>query len=288
MKRILTLTIACLALFLAPTGRSDATTGTAEPRADVLRTVYFSAVDGKGAHVTDLTAADLAVKEGGKDRVIEAVKPATTPMQLSLLVDDGGTGAFQAAVGQFIQATFGRAEFAIRVLQPQAIKVVDFTRNGDELRAALGRMGQRGRIHPDDEQIIAGVTDAAKELQQRGARRASIIALTVTGEKALSDTADEALNALKSSGASLSVVYLTGVELGKVLGDGPKQSGGMIEQVNGHVVLGPTLEKVATNLLNQYVLTYTVPDGVKLNEKLSLSTTRKGVKLLAPSRLPDK
>ena len=199
-----------------------------------------------------------------------------------------GYGWVPGPVGQFIQATFGRAEYAIRVLQPQAIKVLDFTRNGDELRTALGRMGQRGRIPGDGEQMIAGVLDAAKELQERKAPRPSIIALTVGGEKALADTADETLNALKASRASLSVVYLTGVELGKVLGDGPKQSGGMIEQVNGSLVLGPTLAKVAANLLNQYVLTYTVPDGVKLNEKFSLSTSRKGVKLFAPSKLPDK
>jgi hypothetical protein len=86
----------------------------------------------------------------------------------------------------------------------------------------------------------------------------------------------------------LSVLYITGVELGKVLGDGPRQSGGIIEQVTGNLVQGPALAKVAANLLNQYVLTYTVPDGVKLNEKLSLTTTRKGVKLIAPSKLPDK
>jgi hypothetical protein len=278
MKRILTLSLILLA----------ATPGAARPGADVFRTVYFSAVDENGVHVTDLTAAELTVKEGGQERAIDAVKPATAPMQVSLLVDDGGTGGFQAAVGQFIQATFGRAEYAIRVMQPQAIKVQDFTKNGDELRAALGRMGQRGRVQPDDEQIIAGVFDAAKELRQREARRPSIIALTITGEKPLADTADATLNALKASGASLSVVYLTGVGLGKVLGDGPKQSGGMIEQVTGNMALGPKLAKVATNLLNQYVLTYTVPDGVKLNEKLSLSTTRKGVKLLAPTKLPDK
>jgi hypothetical protein len=278
MKGLLTLSLILLA----------ATAGTARPSADVLRTVYFSAVDGKGVHVTDLTAAELTVKEGGKDRAIEAVRPATAPMQVSFLVDDGGTGGFQAAVSQFIQATFGRAEYAFRLLQPQAIKVQDFTKNGDELRTAVGRIGQRGRVSPDDEQVIAGVFDAAKELRQREARRPSIIALTVTGEKALADTADETLNALKASGASLSVVYLTGLALGKVLGDGPKQSGGMIEQVTGQVLLGPTLKKVADNLLNQYVLTYTIPDGVKLNERFSLSTTRKGVKLLAPTRLPDK
>lgn len=278
MKRLLTLSLLLLAT----------TTGSARPRADVLRTVHFFAVDGKGVHVTDLSAADLTVKEGGKDRAIESVKPATMPMQLSILVDDGGTGGFQGALSQLIQATFGNAEYAIRVLSPQAIKVLDFTQDGDQLRAAVMRIGPRGRIQADSEQIIAGVTDAAKELQQRGARRPSIIALTATGEKTLSDLSDEALRALKSSGAGLSVVYVTGVELGMVLGSGPKRSGGAIEQVTGNSALTPAIAKIADNLRHQYVLTYTVPDGVKLNERLSLSTSRKGVKLIAPTHLPDK
>jgi hypothetical protein len=287
MKPALTLSVIWLALAVTLTGVS-AGTGLAPTRADVLRRVFFSAVDSKGAPVDDLTAADLTVKEGGKERPIDAVQPATRPMQLSIIVDDGGTGGFQAAVGQFIQATFARAEFALRVLKPQAIKVMDFTRNGDDLRAALGHLGQRGRIPNDGEQIIAGVTDAAKELEERKAGRPSIVVLTVTGEKALSDQSDEAMGALKSSGASLSVVYLTGINLGKVLGDGPKQSGGTIEQVNGNVALGPAMARIADTLLHQYMLTYTIPDGVKLNEKLSLSTTRKDVKLLAPTRIPDK
>ena len=286
MKRILTLSTGFLAFALALTGQGDATTLAAAPLADVLRTVYFSAVDAKGAQVTDLTAADLSVKEGGKDRPIADVRPATSPMQVSILVDDAGTGGFQTSVAQFLQATFGHGHFAIRVLNPQAIKVADFTADFDTLKAALGRLGPRGRISNDGEQIVAGITEAAKELQQRGAVRPSIVVLTVGGEKPSSELADEALNALKSSAASLNVVYLTGVQLGKVLGDGPKQSGGMIERVNG--LLGPALAKTADTLMHQYVLTYNIPDGVKLNEKLSLSTTRKGVTLLAPSRLRDK
>lgn len=287
MKPVRTLSVISLAFAVTLTV-VRAGTGVARPQSDVRRTVFFSAVDAKGAPVLDLTAADLTVKEGGKERPIDAVQPATRPMQLSIIVDDGGTGGFQAAVGQFIQATFARAEFALRVLKPQAIKVMDFTRNGDELRAALGNLGQRGKIPNDGEQIIAGVTDAAKELEQRKAGRPSIVVLTVTGEKTLSDQSDEALRALKSSGASLSVVYLTGITLGKVLGDGPKQSGGMMEQVNGNVALGPAMARIADTLLHQYMLTYTLPDGVKPNERLSLSTSRKDVKLLAPARIPDK
>jgi len=48
------------------------------------------------------------------------------------------------------------------------------------------------------------------------------------------------------------------------------------------------LAKIADNLLQQYVLTYTLPDGVKPDERFSLTTSRKGITLLAPSRVADK
>ena len=261
---------------------------TAAPRPDVLRTVHFTAVDAKGAHVTDLTAADLTVKEGGKERPVAAVQPATAPVDVFLLVDDGGLGGFRTAVAQFLQTMFGHGQFAISVLNPQPIKATDFTADAGVLRAALDRMAPRGRIQPDNEQIVEAVADAANELQKRKTARRSIVVLTVVGEKTSSDLADAALNALKSSGASLSVVYVTGFELAKVLGDGPRQSGGLILQVSGSAPVGPMIAKIADHLLHQYVLTYNVPDGVKPNERFSLSTSRKGVTLLAPSRLPDK
>ena len=258
------------------------------PPADVLRTVYFSATDANGAAVTDLTAADLAVKEGGKDRVVAGVERATAPMQVTLLVDDAGTGAFQGPVAQFLQTLFGRGQFAIYAFNPQPIKLTDFTEDGGALRTALDGIGPRGRIATTGEQMAGAVDEAAKELQKRKAARAAIIVLTAGGEQAQSNQADPALDALKRSGASLTVVHVTGLQLGRVLGDGPKRSGGTIQQIGGSVVPGPVLAKVADSLLNQYVLTYTLPDGVKPNEKFSLTTSRKGVTLLAPSRVPDK
>lgn len=252
------------------------------------RTVYFSAVDGKGAPVTDLAAADLAVKEGGKDRAIASVAAATEPIQVSILVDDGGTGGFQAAVAQFLEAMIGHGQFAIRAFNPQPSRVIDFTDDAGKLNAALSGIGARGKIDTVGEQMMGAVAEAANELQKRKAPRAAIVVLTVGGEKAQSNQAEPALNALKNSGASLSVVHLAGLELGQVLGDGPKRSGGVIQQIGGGVTPGPVLAKVANNLLQQYVLTYTLPDGVKPNERLALTTSRKGVTLLAPTRVPDK
>lgn len=278
-------TLLCLVLLAALTMPAA---GRAPRGADVLRTVYFSASDAKGAPVTDLTAADLAVKEAGKDRAIAGVEPATAPMQVSILVDDGGTGAFQGAVAQFIDTLLGHGQFSIRAFNPQPSKLTDFTEDVAALKTGLNGIGARGNINSGGEQMVDAVAEAVKELQQRKAARPAVVVLTVGGEKAQSHNAESTLTALKNSGASLSVVYLAGLELGQVLGDGPKRSGGMIQQIGGGVVPGPVLAKVADALLHQYMLTYTLPDGVKPNEKFLLTTSRKGVTLLAPSRLPDK
>ena len=281
MRQILVLSLACAALTATSTSRLAAGAGT-------LRTVYFSAVDASGAAVSDLTSADLAVKEGGKERTIDSVGPATEKMQVFLLIDDGGSGAFQGSVSQFINATQGKAQVAISALNPQPMRLTEFTESFDDFKTAIERLGPRGRIQTVGEQIIGAVEFAAKELVKRKAARSSIVVMTVGGEQAQSTEADPALNALKASGASLSVVYLRGVELGKVLGDGPKRSGGLSQDVTAGVPLGPVLDKIAQNLLNQYVLTYTLPDGTKPNERLELTTSRKGVTLRAPSRVPDK
>ena len=281
MKRLLMLSTLAAALVTPAIGR--ATSG-----AEVLRTVYFSALDSKGVAVTDLAVDDLAVKEGGKERAIRGLEPATAPLAVSLLVDDGGSGAFQPAVAQFLQTLFGHGVFAIRVLNPQASRLTDFTDDGNVLRTALSGIGPRGRVTSIGEQIIEAVSDAAKELQKNKAVRPVIVVITVGGEQLQSDQADNALAALKNSGASLHVLHLTGLQLGGLLGDGPGRSGGMSQSVASGVVPGPALGKIADNLLHQYALTYVLPDGVKPNEKLSLTTRRKGVTLLAPTRVPDK
>ena len=95
------------------------------PVADVTRQIYISATDGSGAPVTDLTAADISIKEGGKDRPVASLKPATEPMHVAIVVDDAGSGAFQAAIAQFLERTLARGQFSITLLNPQASLLVD-------------------------------------------------------------------------------------------------------------------------------------------------------------------
>ena len=86
----------------------------------------------------------------------------------------------------------------------------------------------------------------------------------------------------------LNVVHVTGADLGMAMGDGPRQSGGRIEQAGTADAITTALIKIANSLQQQYLLTYTLPDGVKPAERLAVSTARKGITLTAPTRIATK
>ena len=253
--------------------------------AESARTVYISAVDSTGAPVTDLTAADVTVKEGGKDRVVASLQPATAPIHAAILVDDAGTGAYQAGVSQILQALFGHGQFSISLLNPQAAQIVDYTDDPAALKSAIGRLGMRGRIQTDGDQLLDAIASAAKELQRRKAERPVILALTVTGDGQQSLNPELVISQLLSSRAILEVVFATNAGTGQVLGDGPKLSGGLSEAVGAASAIPSVLKKITDALLNQYALTYTQPDAPKPVDRLSISTRRKGVTLIAPTRV---
>jgi len=274
------------------------------PAANRTRTVYVTVSDAKGSPVTDLTADEFAVKEGGKDREILSAELATGRMQISLIIDDNGTGLFRSSVAMFIQKLLGHGEFAISAINGQAMRIVDFTTNTDALSAALNRLGARPGS-PDGGQLLEGITDAARAFAKREAPRPIIVVLTVGGEEHSPAQAHEVLDYLRNSAASLHVISVansslrgtivptnpgqmldSGINLSEVLGDGPKQSGGRREEIVATTGVVAGLQQLANELLHQYKITYALPDGVKPNEKLNVSVTRRNVSLRAPSRIP--
>ena len=262
----------------------------AVPLTATTRTVHLAAVDAKGAVITDLTAADLTVKEGGKDVQVASLAADTSPMQVAIIVDDGGTGGFQPLVAQVLQATIARAEFSIRQMSPQALVIQDFTQDIASLKTALSRLGQRGKIVPEPEQLVEGIADAAKDHTRRKSTRPVILVLTIGGDDAQSSNVDQVLSQLVTSGAILDVLSLPSTPISRVLGDGPKFTGGRTETVGGNssTALQAATAKIIDHLMNQYLLTYTLPDGAKANDRISIATKRKGVTLIAPTRLAVK
>lgn len=296
MTRILTslLLLGCLA------------TAAGAAAAPQTRRVFVAAADAKGAPVTDLTAADFTLKEGGKAREIVKAGPATGLIQVALLVDDNGTGIFRYAVGKFIEALLGRAEFAVSTVTGQTLKLVDYTTSAAALSEAIGKLTARPST-PDGGQLLDAVSEAALELDRRNAPRPVIVALTVGGEEHSTLPAHHVLNNLRQSGASLHVMTVVNtalrsqsnpttasamlgenMNLNEVLGDGPKQSGGLRAEIVAASGIASVLQELADLLKSQYMIEYTLPDGVKPSDKLSVAVKRRGVSLRAPTRIPDK
>ena len=227
-------------------------------------------------------------------------------MQIALIVDDNGTGLFRAPLYRFVQHLLGKAEFAIVAVIGQPLKLTDYTMDARVLSEALGGLSVRPAT-PDGGQLLQGIYEAATDLEKREARRPVIIALSVPGEEHTTLPARHVLDKLKDSGASLHVFLVAGsagrpmanvtkpsalleenMNLGEVLGDGSKQSGGTREDVVASAGGLIGLQRLAEDLLHQYVIDYDLPPGTKPSDRISITVKRKGVSVRAPARIPNR
>ena len=270
------------------------------------RRVYVSAIDSNGTVVDDLTAADVTVKEGGRTRDVSVLRPATEPLQVAILVDDNGTGLFRVAVARFIEGLLGRAEFCVITVAGQPRRLTPFTGNSDTLREAINQLIARPGT-PDGGQLLSGIYESAVDFERRKVERPVILALTVGGEEHTPLPPHHVLDQLRRSGAALHVVSVLGstqrstaatnrpsdllnenLGLNQVLGDGPKRSGGRREEIPAIAGALTGLQQLAEALKRQYVVEYTLPEGVKRSDRFAIATRRKDVTLRAPTHIPDK
>ena len=268
------------------------------------RTVYITVTDRDGAAVDNLDPSDLEIKEGGKLVTIESAGRATEPLQIDLIVDDNGTGLFRAPLARFVQRMEGRAVMALRSVVGQTMKVVEFTPSVDALMRGIATLNARPET-PDGGQLLEGISEAAIELHKVEARRPVIIALTVGGQEHSTVSSDFVLDQLRKSGATLHVFSVAGsslrasvvaktpkdllqenMHLNRVLGDGPKQTGGQHQQIVASAGALVGLQTLASELTSQYRIIYTLPSGARRSEKLSIAVRRKDLVVRAPAKLP--
>ena len=272
----------------------------------LVRTVHVSVVDRNQVPVTGLAANEFVLKEGGDTREIIKVEPATTPMHVAIIVDDSGTGIFRVPVANFVNQLLGRAQFAVKHVIGQAVRLVDYTSDVEQLRGAILRLGVRGET-PEGGRVVEAVFDTSKE--QHGFDRPVIIVLTDTYSEPSSLPARHVLDELQQSGALLYVFSIikrpassaivpstpaakekpadlldNQLDINQVLGDGPRHTGGRRIEIGGLGGSIPELQGVAAELKSQYLITYLVPAGEKLNQRLNVSTKRRGVSVHAPAR----
>jgi hypothetical protein len=255
--------------------------------AETTRTVYMSAVDAKGELVSDLTAADLVVKENGQVRQVTGLVPATEQAHIALIVDDGGEGTMQSPVAELLTAA-PTTPVSIQMMNPQALLLNDFTTDHDALQKSILRLVQRGRAQADLSLLSDAVALTARDLQKRKLSRPVIVVMTSGGESSSPEVSRGILSDLRESGAALHVIHVVNLQLGQVMVEGPVQSGGSSEVGTSTRAFADAGKAIVRTLSHQYKLTYTLPDGVKPSDRLQVTTTRKDVKVVAPTRISTK
>ena len=258
-----------------------------EPQGQQRRTVYLSVTQKDGTPVTDLTAADFEVKEGGKAVQVVGAELTKTPIRVAMIAADGGSGAFQYALVTLVQRLQDAAEFSIVSVINQPDTLVGFTSDLEKVVEGLKRLGPRG-ITKTAGQVIEAIDQAVKETPQPG-KRPVIIVMTMGGTASTDVRASDVREALRKSGTLLYAVSPAGSVGGSgqvdlVLNDGSRDTGGRHDQFNNQN-LAKIAEQISSELLNQYQLSYVLPEGVKPSDRLEVATSRKGVKVNAPTRI---
>jgi VWFA-related protein len=270
------------------------------PVAPTTRTVYVTAVDNKGQPVTDLTAADFSLKEGGKDREITRAERPTSRLRLAVLVEESVTADTSVRMGifEFAKRMIDQADIAIITAGLRNTTVVNFTRDMNAIVEGLNSFSLRQ--NRAGENLSEGILELAREFQKNPAERPAIVAIALETLQASNERPEQVIDGLRKSRAVLNAVTIaTGAtsnavgelndlsQRGQVLGDGTKHTGGRRIEVTGTPGVPRALQQVADDLSGQYLITYVLPDGVKPSDRLSVSMKRRGVTLRAPSRIAD-
>ena len=296
-KRGLAIAILCLVAIPAMCGGIVVAAAT-------TRTIYVSVIDGKGNAVTDLTAQNFKVKEGGKDREIVRAEPAKAPAHIALMVEERLSIDQHVREGlfEFVKRMAGNAEISLITVGLRNTEITPFTTDPNIVLRAINELSRNSQPTSN---LTEGLNDISKKFDQENPTRPIIVAVAFSGGQAGPEP-KSVLNQLRQSGATLYAVTFgnasadnasANASLGtladesgreQVLGDGAKQSGGRRFDVVTTSAIPKALLDVANDLASHYAITYALPEGVKPDKSFKITTDRKGVTLRAPTAIPDK
>jgi hypothetical protein len=279
MRRVIAVVLACAALLGV---RSIVSVSAAGP---TTRTIYVTVTDGNGQAVPGLTPADFVVKESGKEREVVSVAPASEKMRLALMVAHpiAGVTNVRQGLAEFIRRLCPSAEIALFMITQRAEKLADYTSNPDLLVDAIRNLplSQTGASAV----VPEGVLEVAKQFEKARPARPVIVLATTEQGLAVEDPEYILSQIAKSKAQFWAVSVGKGGSASLSIADGPQQSGGRCIPIVTLEGFQAGLKQVADDLSSQYLITYTLPDGVKASDRIGVSLKKAGVTLRAPSRV---
>ena len=254
------------------------------------RVAYVNAYDEKTrAPITGLGPRDFVVREDGAAREVLRVTPATSPMAVTILVDNSQDATNNIAdirrgLTAFVKALDGLGPVSIIGIADRPTILRDYTTEQKQLQDGVGRIFA---MPGSGATLLDAIVEISRGIEKRKEDRAAMVILTTENTEFSTRHYNEVLDALKQGGAQMHTIILNTRE-GASLSDaarnrasvfdlGPKNSGGTREDVLASQAFEAKLLELAAILKSQHRVVYARPQSLIPPEKLEISSAKPGV-----------
>jgi hypothetical protein len=273
----------------------------------VDQSLFVTILDAEGRPVKGVAMGDLLIREDNQDREVTAVKMASQPLSVAVLVDTAqgvrvrdayGTPEeyvrdLRVAVGSFAKQLLTLAPDASVSLMEfgqAAITMVKYTSDLSEIEKGVNRIVSRPGV---GSVLGEALEQANKDLAGRPSTRRAIVSLNLEPSDEQSfENANPIKDAFRKSGAQLWSISVQrgGLKNSRrdlVLNDFAKQSGGRRDFVVGISAVENIMKAYANALAMQYEIVYKRPDNAKNVKVVQVGTLLQNVKVHASGFAPQ-
>jgi von Willebrand factor type A domain len=278
-------------IVLAALSIAGASRAAAQP---IERSLWVSVTDQAGAPVDGLGNADFIVREDNVAREVLRVVPAEEPMQIALLVDTSQTARndishIRQALPAFVETLTKpndanrRNEIALIAFGERPTILTEYTSDYTMLKKGIDRIWS---LDGSGAYFLDAILETVQGFKKREALRPVIVAVVVEGRELSYRMYDQVLGPLKDSAAPLYALMIgqpvdgTSDEARSraiVLDRGPRESGGVREQLMTSMALGARLKQLADQLTHQYRVTYARPQSLIPPERVTVGAAKSGL-----------
>jgi hypothetical protein len=262
------------------------------------QTIFITVQDKQGKPPATLPLTAVTVREDGVAREVLKIEPATTPLQIALLVDT--STASQASIpdmrdavrafGAAIWAKSPESQIALYTFGERPTLVADYTSSAVALNRGVDSLFAASS---SGAYFIDAVIESAAALTKRQAARGAVVAyIDENGPEFSNRRHEQAFDAIAGARASLWTVTRQGFgsapmttearERSTIIGDVTARTGGKSAMIFAPSAIKARLTEVANQLLSQFAVTYGRPESLIPPERLDVRLSLDGYRLTSP------
>jgi hypothetical protein len=251
------------------------------------RTIFVSAVDGRGDPVAGLGPADFVIQEDGRAREVLRVTPATEAIDIALLIDTSASAeraiaSIRDGVRRFTAQMAVGNQIAIVGLADRPTILADYSSSEERLAQGIGRLFA---MNGSGMTLLDAIVEVSAGLRRREAPRAVIVPVMTNGVEFTNRYARDVIAAVRAAGAGLHAIVVGHLpvlstedrERAITLDAGARDTGGQHVTLLTESAIESALLRLARELTSQYKVVYGRPESLIPPDRIEVRPAKPGV-----------